>query len=100
MRCAIMDIGYNAIRAVVYEDNTLGAPEIFNNKFKNDILSLLSHESFDVKHQSYLSIQYLLHVFKRLEVTDINCVATAVLRDHPRANDFISFIKNKYKREL
>ena len=30
MRRAIMDIGYNAIRAVVYEDNTLGAPEIFN----------------------------------------------------------------------
>ncbi len=100
MRRAIMDIGYNAIRAVVYEDNTLGAPEIFNNKFKNDILSLLSHESFDVKHQSYLSIQYLLHVFKRLEVTDINCVATAVLRDHPRANDFISFIKNKYNFDI
>ena len=58
MRSAIMDIGYNAIRAVVYEDDSLGAPEIFNSKFKNDILSLLTSESIDIKHQTYLSIQY------------------------------------------
>ena len=30
MRSAIIDIGYNAIRAVVYDRDTLGAPEIFN----------------------------------------------------------------------
>ena len=34
MRLGIIDIGYNAIRAVVHESNTIGAPEIFNNKFK------------------------------------------------------------------
>jgi exopolyphosphatase/guanosine-5'-triphosphate,3'-diphosphate pyrophosphatase len=62
---AIIDIGYNAIRAVVYENNDLGAPEIFSNKFKSDLLSLLSNETFDVKHPSYLTIQYLLHVFKK-----------------------------------
>lgn len=100
MSRAIMDIGYNAIRAVVYENIQLGAPEIFNIKFKNDILCLLSNESFDVKHQSYLSIQYLLHIFKNLEVTKIICVATAVLRDHPRAEDFITFIKGKYNFEI
>ncbi|GAB4166605.1 MAG: Ppx/GppA phosphatase family protein [Rickettsiaceae bacterium] len=96
MRCAIMDIGYNAIRAVVYESNKLGAPEIFNNKFKNDILSLLSNESLDIKHQTYLSIQYFLHVFKKLAVAEIKCVATAVLREHPRAGDFIDYVKGKY----
>ena len=37
MRLGIIDIGYNAIRAVVHESNTIGSPEIFNNKFKNDI---------------------------------------------------------------
>ena len=85
MRSAIMDIGYNAIRAVVYEDESLGAPVIFSNKFKSDILSLLTNDSLDIKHQTYLSIQYFLYIFKKLEVSNINCVATAVLRNHPRA---------------
>lgn len=100
MRRAIMDIGYNAIRAVVYENNKVGAPEIFNAKFKNDLLSLLSNESFDVKHQSYLVIQYFLHIFKKLDVSDIKCVATAVLRDNPRAQEFTDYIKNKYDFEI
>jgi len=100
MRSAIMDIGYNAIRAVVYEDDSLGAPEIFNSKFKNDILSLLTSESIDIKHQTYLSIQYLLHIFKKLEVNNIKCVATAVLRNHPRADDFINYIKTKYNFDI
>lgn len=95
-----MDIGYNAIRAVIYENDNIGAPEIFNSKFKNDILSLLTQEDFDIKHQTYLSIQYLLHIFKQLDVTNIKCVATAVLREHPKANDFIEFIKNKYNFDI
>ncbi len=95
-----MDIGYNAIRAVVYESDELGAPEIFNNKFKSDLLSLLSNDSFDIKHQTYLSIRYLLHIFKRLNVNHIHCVATAVLRDHPKSNDFIIYIKNKYNFDI
>lgn len=100
MRTAIMDIGYNAIRAVVYENETLGSPEIFNSKFKSDILNLLAHESIDIKHQTYLVLQYLLHVFKKLEVTDIKCVATAVLRNHPRAKDFVQYIKDKYDFDI
>lgn len=95
-----MDIGYNAIRAVVYENNNIGAPEIFNSKFKNDILNLLDQEDLDIKHQTYLSIQYLLHIFKQLNVTNIKCVATAVLREHPKAKDFVLFIKNKYNFDI
>ena len=50
MRLGIIDIGYNAIRAVVHESNTIGSPEIFNNKFKNDILTLLMQEELDIKY--------------------------------------------------
>lgn len=96
MRLGIIDIGYNAIRAVVHKSNTIGAPEIFNNKFKNDILTLLTQEELDIKHQAYLSINYILHIFTRLQVTEIKCVATAVLRDHPRSRAFIEFIKEKF----
>lgn len=100
MRSAIMDIGYNAIRAVVYENETLGAPEIFNSKFKSDILNLLTSDSIDIKHQTYLTIEYLLHVFENLNVTNIQCVATAVLRNHPRADLFINHIKTKYNFDI
>lgn len=100
MRLAIIDIGYNAIRAVVYENHTLGAPEIFNDKFKSDLLSLLSLDDLNVKHQSYLSLQYLTHIFKRLGVTQIKCVATAVLRGHPKAEQFGSIIKEKFNIDI
>lgn len=96
MRLGIIDIGYNAIRAVVHENNTIGAPEIFNNKFKNDILALLLQDELDIKHQAYLSIRYILHIFKNLNVSQIKCVATAVLRDHPKSASFIEFIKQKF----
>ena len=99
-RKAIIDIGYNAIRAVVYESDHPGAPEIFNNKFKNDILSLLANESLDIRHPSYLALQYLLHIFKQLEVSSIHCVATAVLRDHPRSQELVQHIKNKYNFDI
>ena len=60
MRSAIIDIGYNAIRAVVFERDSLGAPEIFNDKFKSDIPSLLEMEDINVKHQTYLLLKYFI----------------------------------------
>jgi exopolyphosphatase/guanosine-5'-triphosphate,3'-diphosphate pyrophosphatase len=100
MRFAIIDIGYNAIRAVAYEDGRLGAPDIFSDKFRSDILSLLEMEELDVKHQTYLCFQYLLHIFKNLKVTHIKCVATAVLRGHPKAEAFKKIIKEKFNIEI
>ncbi|MDC0864566.1 Ppx/GppA family phosphatase [Rickettsiaceae bacterium] len=100
MRSAIIDVGYNAIRAIVYENDTLGAAEIFNKKFKSDIRSLLEKEFLDTKHHIYLSIQYLLHIFKKLEVTKIKCVATAALRNPPNADDFVKYVKDKYDLDI
>lgn len=100
MSLGVIDIGYNAIRAVVYESDDVGAPEIFNNKFKNDVLNLLTNEDIDIKHQTYLSLQYILHIFNNLKVDKIKCVATAVLRNHPRAPEFVYFIKKRYNFDI
>ena len=100
MRSAIIDIGYNAIRAVVYERDSLGAPEIFNDKFKSDIQNLLELDNLNVKHQSYLSLQYLIHIFKQLSVTSIKCVATAVLRGHPKAEEFKKIVQEKFDIDI
>lgn len=79
MRRAILDIGYNAIRTVVYDNENIGSPEILNIKFRNDMLNLLEGESLDIRHQTYLNIGYFLHIFKNLQVEKINCVATELL---------------------
>lgn len=100
MRSAIIDIGYNAIRAVVYECDELGAPEIFNDKFKSDIANLLKSDELEVKHQAYLSLQYLMHIFKTLAVTNIKCVATAVLRGHPKAEQFKDIVKQRFNLDI
>ncbi len=100
MRAAIIDIGYNAIRVVVYESNELGAPEIFNNKFRSEIRNLLSSGNLETKHHVYLSFQYIAHIFKKLSVTNVKCVATAVLRSHPKAEAFKAIIKTRYNIDI
>lgn len=99
-RSAIIDIGSNAIRAVVYEGNRLGSHEIFNYKFKSYILSLLDLEDLDTKHQTYLSLQYLVHIFANLAVTNIKCVATAILRGHSKSEEFKKIIKKKFNLDI
>jgi exopolyphosphatase/guanosine-5'-triphosphate,3'-diphosphate pyrophosphatase len=100
MRSAIIDIGYNAVRAVVYECDRLGAPEIFNDKFKSEIINLFNLDNIDIKHQAYLSLQYLVHIFDRLSVTDVKCVATAILRGHSRAEEFREIVKRKFNVDI
>lgn len=100
MRQAIIDIGSNAIRAVVYDSHKLGAPEIYNDKFRNDLVTLLDLENIDIKHPSYLTLQYFANIFHKLDVNKVNCVATAVLRDHPRAEEFTKLVREKYGVEI
>jgi len=99
-RIAIIDLGSNAIRAAVYDDQTLGAAEIYNDKFRNDILGLLELDDLDIKHPVYLAIQYFTNIFKKLDVTTVSCVATAVLRDHPSAKEFARIVHEKYGLEI
>lgn len=100
MRQAIIDIGSNAIRAVVYDNQKLGAPEIYNDKFRNDLVTLLDLEDINIKHPAYLTLQYFNNIFHKLDVSKVNCVATAVLRDHPKAEEFTRLVREKYGIEI
>ncbi len=95
MRIAVIDIGSNAIRAAVYDNNELGAAEIFNEKFKSDITSLLELENMDIRHGTYNIFNYFIHIFDQLNVAEISCVATEVLRNHKQSQKVIDEI---YKR--
>lgn len=100
MRHAIIDLGSNAIRAVIYEKNSLSASEVYNEKFRSDLLGLLDLQDLEVKHSVYLVLQHFAHVFKQLKVQTIKCVATAALRNHVNAPAFVKIIKKKYNIEI
>jgi exopolyphosphatase/guanosine-5'-triphosphate,3'-diphosphate pyrophosphatase len=100
MRSAIIDIGYNAIRVVIHDSDKLGSLEIFNNKFRSDIRTLLSLSDLEINHHTYLSFEYITHIIKNLSVKKIKCVATAVLRNHPKSQEFITIIKRKFNIDI
>ncbi len=96
MRIAVIDIGSNAIRAAVYDNNELGAAEIFNEKFKSDVISLLELETVEIRHGTYNIFNYFIHIFKQLKVSEISCVATEVLRNHKKSQELIDEIYKRY----
>ena len=63
---AILDIGSNAIRAVVYDTSYDPYPlEIYAGKFRVDISELLEEENIDVNHEAYKIVSHLSSLFQR-----------------------------------
>lgn len=100
MRIAVIDIGSNAIRAAVYNSQILGTSEIYNEKFKSDIIKNLDKDNFLSNNSTYLIFAFFIRIFKKLEVELIECVATEVLRNQPRADEFINHIYEKFNIKI
>ncbi|WP_045917122.1 exopolyphosphatase [Orientia tsutsugamushi] len=96
MYYAVMDIGSNAIRAAIYKNLNIASAKIYSDKFKADIWSLLECDDIDITHQSYLIIEHFIHIFNRIGVKNVKCVATAVLRWHHKALIFKDIIQQRY----
>jgi exopolyphosphatase/guanosine-5'-triphosphate,3'-diphosphate pyrophosphatase len=97
MRIAIIDIGSNAVRSVVYSDNSINAYEIYHERFKIDLNGIFATEDLSVKHPFYVIIHRFIDIFQKLDVKEIKCVATAILRDNPQAAEFSKLFYEKYK---
>ena len=100
MKVAVIDIGSNAIRAVIYVGENLGATQIYSEKFRVDLRSLLSEGEFTELQEIHLVIKYFLRIIAKFSVSKIIAVATAVLRDHSRSEDWVRFIYNTYNLEV
>lgn len=96
----IMDIGSNAVRAVVYKDASIGAMEIYNNKIQIELPKLLDLDAIDISHEIYNILGYFVNIFKLMEVNKIICVGTAALRKHKKAAEFQDIIYNKFNLKI
>ena len=96
MSYAIIDFGTNALRVVVYEDNTIAARELYNARFKTDIKLLLEQGNVSSDHPLYDIIESLTYLFQKYQVVSVHCVATAAFRQGVYAKELCAFIKEKY----
>ena len=100
MRNAIIDIGSNAIRMIVYDRQSIGAIRIFEEKFKISVRELLDSKNFNIKHEFYTILEYFLRINDTLGVKKIIAVGTAVFRSHTKSNEWVSFIQKKYDLKI
>ncbi len=100
MSIAIIDIGSNAIRAVIYDTMDIGASEVYNDKFMVNFLSLFELNDIDINHEIYLILGHFSELFRKMNIQQIKCVATEVLRSNSKAYLFIKIVKNRYGLDI
>ncbi|MGQ2931951.1 MAG: Ppx/GppA family phosphatase, partial [Sphingopyxis sp.] len=92
-RSAVIDIGSNSVRLVVYEGPPRAPAVIFNEKVAAGLGRGLSIDgriaSEDAKRGLYALRRYAL-LARHMEVKDLQCVATAAVRDASNGPDFIA----------
>ena len=92
-RSAVIDIGSNSVRLVVYEGPPRAPAVIFNEKVAAGLGRGLSIDGRiapeDAARGLYALRRYAL-LAKHMEVKDLQCVATAAVRDAPNGPDFIA----------
>lgn len=92
-RSAVIDIGSNSVRLVVYEGPPRAPAVIFNEKVAAGLGRGLAVDGCialeDAKRGLYALRRYAL-LAQHMEVQDLQCVATAAVRDATNGPDFIA----------
>ncbi len=92
---AIIDVGSNAVRAAIYKGLNIDTLEVYSGKFQFDLKKLLDAEDLNADHDIYNIFEYISFLFKTKGVSKICCVATELLRNNSRAEEFINIVHNK-----
>jgi len=104
-RVAIIDIGSNSIRMVVYEKTSRYAFHLLHEEkskvrisqdaymHNGELQEVPMQRTFDALHD-FLEISHSFHVRKIL------CVATSALRDAPNRQEFLLRVKNRLKLNI
>ena len=99
-RTAVIDIGSNSARMIVFEKSSHFAFHLIKEiksrvrisegayEFDNVLLSMPMQRTFD-------ALEDFNFIIKNLKCTKIFCIATSALRDAPNAKDFIKRVKKE-----
>ncbi|MEA3492420.1 MAG: Ppx/GppA phosphatase family protein [Campylobacterota bacterium] len=104
-RTAIIDIGSNSARLVIFERTSrFGFHLICEQKSKVRIgegaYAKGGHLQSIGIERAYLALQSFIQTTKKYQVNKILCVATSALRDAPNGQNFISWIKSNLKLSI
>jgi exopolyphosphatase/guanosine-5'-triphosphate,3'-diphosphate pyrophosphatase len=99
-RTAIIDIGSNSARLVIYEKTSrYGFHLICEQKSKVRIGEGAYEKGGYLQpaaiKRAYLTLQSFLHTIEKYQVHKTICVATSALRDAPNGPDFVKWIKKE-----
>lgn len=104
-RTAVIDIGSNSIRVVVYEKSSRYAFYIINETKSGARISEGSYTENGYLQEvpmqrAHDALEEFLYIAKNLKCQKILCVATEALRRAPNKNNFLNRIKKKLKLDI
>lgn len=92
-RSAVIDIGSNSVRIVVYEGPARAPAVIFNEKVAAGLgrgLAIDGRIAPEDAERGLVALRRYALLAKHMEVKDVQCVATAAVRDAANGPDFIA----------
>lgn len=92
-RSAVIDIGSNSVRIVVYEGPARAPAVIFNEKVAAGLgrgLAMDGRIAVEDAERGLVALRRYALLAKHMDVRDIQCVATAAVRDAANGPDFIA----------
>ena len=92
-RSAVIDIGSNSVRIVVYEGPARAPAVIFNEKVAAGLgrgLAVNGRIAPEDAERGLVALRRYALLAKHMEVKDVQCVATAAVRDAANGPDFIA----------
>jgi len=104
-RVAVIDIGSNSIRMVVYEKTSRFAFHLLHEarskvRISEDAYTNNGNLQIVAMKRAYEALEDFLSIIASLKVRKVLCVATSALRDAPNKKDFIHKIKNGLKLNI
>jgi exopolyphosphatase / guanosine-5'-triphosphate,3'-diphosphate pyrophosphatase len=104
-RVAVIDIGSNSVRMVIYEKTSRFAFHLlYEAKSKVRISENAYHNNGNLQanamQRTFAALDDFLEIISSFQARKILCVATSALRDAPNKNDFLSLVKSKLKLDI
>ncbi len=102
-RIAVVDIGSNSIRMVVYDRKKRSPVSIYNEKVMCGLGKGLAGSgklNAEGVAQAKIALARFLALGKNMEIQELSVMATAAVRDASDGSEFVNFLQNKHNIKI